>query len=319
MPSKAFSDLADSVTSRGLCRLCGACALICPVDVIRVSPAKAELVGECISCGLCSAVCPVINGTAVFKPRKIVLARPKESPPKFKTCGTTTTILSQLLSGGAVDAVLVSSMESEASPHSYLASTTGEVRAAGGANYFSFGHLHALKQPMKEGKRIAVVGVGCCIEGLRHVMSKSRAYSKSAKYSIGVFCSAQLDRDRTLSLLEDRGVPANQVTSINIRGGRARIAKEAGGELVVSLSELDAAKRRCCAFCLNLENVNADLSIGEMGAPDGFVILLARTEAGEEILDHSRDVLQMREATDEVLLKARATVARKSDSLAKLG
>jgi ferredoxin len=73
MSSKAFSDLADSVTSRGLCRLCGACALICPVDVIRVSPAKAELVGECISCGLCSAVCPVINGTAVFKPRKIVL------------------------------------------------------------------------------------------------------------------------------------------------------------------------------------------------------------------------------------------------------
>jgi coenzyme F420-reducing hydrogenase beta subunit len=318
MPSKAFSDLADSVTSRGLCRLCGACALICPVDVIRVSPAKAELVGECISCGLCSAVCPVINEPPVFKPRKIMLAKPKESPPRFKTCGTTTTILSQLLSRGAVDAVLVSRMEGEVSPHSYLASSTGEVRAAGGVNYFSFGHLQALKQPMKEGKRIAVVGVGCCIEGLRHVASKSRAYSKSAKYSIGVFCSAQLDRERMLGLLEDRGVSANQVTSIDIRGARARIAREAGGELVVSLSELNAAKRRCCAFCLDLDNVSADISIGEMGAPDGFVVLLARTEAGEEILDLSKDVLQMREVTDEVLLKAHAAVSRKSNSLAKL-
>jgi coenzyme F420-reducing hydrogenase beta subunit len=318
MPSKSFSDLADSVTSRGLCRLCGACALICPVDVIHVSPTNAELVGECISCGLCSAVCPVINEVPVFKPRKIVLARPKESPPKFKTCGATTTILSQLLSRGAVDTVLVSRMEGEVSPHSYLASSTGDVRSAGGANYFSFSHLQALKQPMKEGKRIATVGVGCCIEGLRHVMSKSKAYSKSARCSIGVFCSAQLDRERMLSLLEDRGVSANQVASINIRGGRARIAKEGGGELMVNLSELDPAKRRCCAFCLDVDNVSADVSIGEMGAPDGFIILLARTETGEEILDLSKDVLQMREATDEVLLKARATIARKSDSLAKI-
>jgi coenzyme F420-reducing hydrogenase beta subunit len=318
MPNKSFSDLADSVTSRGLCRLCGACALICPVDVIRVSQARAELVGECISCGLCSAVCPVINEPPVFKPRKIVLARPKESPPKFKTCGATTTILSQLLSQGMVDAVLVSRMESEASPRSYLARTTGDVRAAGGANYFSFGHIHALKQPIKEGRRIATVGVGCCIEGLRHVMSKSKVYSKSAGCSIGVFCSAQLDRERTLSLLEDRGVSANQVASINIRGGRAHIAKEGGGELAVSLSELDQAKRRCCAFCLDVDNVSADVSIGEMGAPDGFVILLARTEIGEEILNLSKDVLQMREATDEVLLKARAAIARKSNSLAKI-
>ena len=87
---------------------------------------------------------------------------------------------------------------------------------------------------------------------------------------------------------------------------------------MVNLSELDPAKRRCCAFCLDVDNVSADVSIGEMGAPDGFIILLARTETGEEILDLSKDVLQMREATDEVLLKARATIARKSDSLAKI-
>ena len=319
MPGKAFSDLADSVISRGLCRVCGACSLICPVDVIHVSQAKAELVGECISCGLCSAVCPVINETSVLKPRRIVLAKPKESPPKFKTCGTTTTILSQLLSRGVVDAVLVSRMETGAIPHSYLASTTSEVKAAGGADYFSFGHIHALKQPMKEGKRVAVVGVGCCIEGLHHVMSKSRAYSKSAKYNIGVFCSAQLDRDRTLELLEGRGFPVNQVASINIKGGRARITKETGGELTVSLSELDVAKRRCCSFCLNVENINADLSIGEMGAPDGSVIVIVRTEAGEEILDQVADALETREVTEEVLQKANATVARKSASLSKLG
>ncbi|HYA21787.1 MAG TPA: Coenzyme F420 hydrogenase/dehydrogenase, beta subunit C-terminal domain, partial [Thermoproteota archaeon] len=248
MPGKPFSNLADLVTSRGLCRVCGACALICPVDVIRVSPAEAELVGECISCGLCSAVCPVINETPALEPRRIVLAKPRESPPKFKTCGTTTTILSQLLSRGAVDVVLVSGMEAGALPHSYLAGTIDEVQAAGGANYFSFGHIYSLKQPMKEGKRAAVVGVGCCIEGLRQVMSRSRAYSRSVRYSIGVFCSAQLDRDRTLSLLKDRGVLADQVASINIKGGRAHIAEETGGELTASLSELDVAKRRCCAF-----------------------------------------------------------------------
>jgi len=318
MPDKSFSDLADSVTSRGLCRLCGACALICPVDVIRVSSTRAELVGECISCGLCSAVCPVINEPPVFKPKKIVLARPKVIPPRFKTCGTTTTILSQLLSRAAVDAVLVSRMEGEARPHSYLAGTIDAVRAAGGANYFSFGHLHALKQPLKEGKRIAVVGVGCCVEGLRHVTSKSRAYSKLVKCSIGVFCSAQLDRERTLSLLEDRGISASQVDSINIKGGRAHVKRVGGSELAVGLSELDTAKRRCCAFCLDLDNFSADISVGEMGSPDGSVILLARTGIGEEVLDLSRDALQIQEATDEVLLKVRATISKKSNSLAKL-
>lgn len=315
---KSFSDLEDLVTARGLCRLCGACALICPVDVIRVSSLKAELVGNCISCGLCLAVCPVTNQRPILEPRKIWLAKPKVRPPRFKTCGVTTVLLSSLLSNDAVDGVLVSRMDRGLLPVSYLATSKEEVEAAGGANYFSSGHLYRLRDPLKEGKRLAVVGVGCCIEGVHHILAKARIYTKSLKYTVGLFCSSQLDRELTLCLLRERGISPEKIRTVNIKRGIVRIGLDDGRQLRVELPLFSAARRRGCSFCPNVQNSCADLSIGEFGAPDGHVIVAVRTEAGEDALRLAGEALDLEPAPGDVMSSARGVELRKSRSLSKV-
>jgi len=314
---KSFSELEDLVTARGLCRLCGACALICPVDVIRISSLKAELVGDCISCGLCLAVCPVTNQPPTLEPRRIWLAEPRVKPPKFKTCGVTTAALSSLLDRDAVDGVLVSRMDKGIVPVSYLATSRAEVEAAGGANYFSSGHLYRLRDPLKEGKRLAVVGVGCCVEGIRHVLARARVYAKSLKYIVGLFCSSQLDREIASAMLCERQISPEKVRTVNIKRGLVRIGLDDGRDLRFELPLFSAAKRRGCSFCLNVQNSCADLSIGELGAPDGRVIVVVRTEAGEDMLRLASDALDLEPAPSDVLSAARRVELRKSRSLSK--
>jgi len=314
---KSFSELEDLVTARGLCRLCGACALICPVDVIRVSSHKAELVGDCISCGLCLAVCPVTNQPPALEPRRIWLAKPKVEPPRFKTCGVTTVVLSSLLDRDAVDGVLVSRMGRGIVPASYLATSREEVEAAGGANYFSSGHLHCLRNPLKEGKRLAVVGVGCCIEGVRHVLARTRIYAKSLKYTLGLFCSSQLDREMVSLLLREQSIPPEKVRAVNIKRGLVRIGLDDGRNFRFELPLFGAAKRRGCSFCLNVQNSCADLSVGELGAPDGRVIVVVRTKAGEDMLRLAGDALDLEPAPANVMSSALAVELRKSRSLSK--
>lgn len=42
-----------------VCIHCGACASVCPLDVIEVSNSWVRLVGECSNCGLCAKICPM--------------------------------------------------------------------------------------------------------------------------------------------------------------------------------------------------------------------------------------------------------------------
>jgi coenzyme F420 hydrogenase subunit beta len=214
-----------------------------------------------------------------------------------------------------VDEVLVSVMDRGMTPVSRLANSVEGVKASGGANYFSFGHLHHLRDSLAKRKRIALVGVGCSVEGAYHIAARSKAYAESLKYKVGLFCSSQLDRDETVSLLLERGITPEKVETVNIRGGFVHVGLIGGGVVRTKLAEFEAAKRRGCAFCLNVENSCADLSIGEMGAPAGRVIVAVRTAAGEEAIRIAGDELELEEARGDVMSRARDVVLRKSKSL----
>lgn len=41
------------------CIRCGACASVCPVNVIEVSDVQVRVEKGCTNCGLCERVCPV--------------------------------------------------------------------------------------------------------------------------------------------------------------------------------------------------------------------------------------------------------------------
>lgn len=45
--------------NRGLCFNCGACASVCPFDLINVMERKVTVDDGCPDCGLCVDACPV--------------------------------------------------------------------------------------------------------------------------------------------------------------------------------------------------------------------------------------------------------------------
>ncbi len=292
MSAKHFSELDQQVIKPDLCRHCGACALICPVDVIGMKENGACLLGECVSCGLCLQVCPVLNQHRELPVSEAFLMRPISEVPGSKTCGVVSTIASCLLKEGRVDAVLVSKMDVDMQEKSYLARSQSQVYEAAGANYFSKGHLTALREAVKKGERVAVIGTGCCIEGARLIGKISPKYASSMPYLLGLFCTSQLEQNTVRGILEKNAIDPSTVESINIRGGIVAVRDLHGRSNRLELSEMSLARRASCSYCFDLDNSTADLSFGEMGAPTGYVITLVRTGAGREAVELSRERLQ---------------------------
>lgn len=287
MRGAQFSDLQSRVIAKGLCRYCGACALICPVDVIVIGNVGPSLAGRCVSCGLCLRVCPVLTMLPELPIQEGFLARPSSKVPGSKTCGLVTEVSCALLEEGKVDAVLVSKLDAGFRESSYLARSTEEIREAAGANYFSRGHLLFMKEAIKRDERVAVIGTGCCIEATRLITSISGRHSALLPYKLGLFCSSQLDSAVMSKILLRNGIDPSAVRSINIRSRTASIASSLGHSSRLTLAEISTAKRSSCSHCYDLDNWAADISFGEMGAPPGYVIVLIRSRSGREIIELS--------------------------------
>ncbi len=313
-----FSDLNSRVITKGLCRYCGACALICPVDVIAIGEAGASLAGGCVSCGLCLRVCPVLRMLPEVPIQEGFLARPVSKVPGSKTCGVVTEVCCALLEEDKVDAVLVSRLHPGLQERSYLARSTREIREAAGANYFSRGHLHFMKEAVKKGEIVAVIGTGCCVEGARLISSISNRHSALLPYKLGLFCSSQLDSAVMRKVLLKNGIDPPTVNCINIRGRSISIGSSLGRADNLTLAEISAAKRPSCSYCYDLDNWAADISFGEMGAPEGYVIVFVRTKSGKEIVELSEQRLESIPIPPEVLEevgKVKSSKRAKANSL----
>jgi len=305
---KTFTDLAKDVVEAGLCVSCGTCVAVCPVNVIELDQGLPALVGKCIECGLCYRNCPrtdfdedaldrAVYGrdrierealTGVYRAVYAARTRSDAIRGRAQDGGVVTSILSQFIDDGG-DGVVVAGLEEDKvwSPRPLVARSRDEIVGAAGTKYTVSPTLLGVRKAVKEMglRKIAVVGTPCQMRGLARLTlgpSRNKKYADAVALTVGLFCMETFSYDDWMKYLQEEGVDPGRVTKFEIKSGRF-IAYAGEEELHrVKLGKVKRLVRPCCHVCEDFTSEYADLSVGNVGTPEGWSTVIVRTERGEK-------------------------------------
>jgi len=289
---------------------CGACAAVCPVNSIALEEGVPKLVGLCIACGMCYNNCPRAEfdveemerqvfgrargedeaETGVVKAVYAVRTKDAGILERCQDGGAVTAILSQFLADGGECAVVAGLEEGKVwSPEPVVAVSREEVVAGAGTKYTSCPILVGVASAVNEyeKQKVAVVGTPCQMRALRRIETGDYSEAKireAVALDVGLFCMETFGYSSLMEFLERAGVDASKVTKFDIKKGRF-IAWQ-GDEQVynVKLSEMKELVRPCCHECDDFASEFSDVSVGNVGSPDGWSTVVVRTERGEAAL-----------------------------------
>jgi len=99
------------------------------------------------------------------------------------------------------------------------------------------------------------------------------------------------DYDKLMAYLKEQGVDPRKVTKFEIRNGKF-IARTAGGDapFEVKIRKLKELSRPCCRVCQDYTSELADISVGNIGSPEGWSTVLIRSEKGRTALNSAEKV-----------------------------
>ncbi len=305
---KDFEALKSAIIDTKLCVGCGLCSVLCPVSAITFEE-QPVLTGKCTSCGLCYENCPRTEFDEFSEEKRIfgrirnasetetgvklgIYAVKAKSPVIRDKCqdgGAATALLGALLREGG-DAAIVAGLDKERtwSPIPVIAYDETMLAAYAGTKYTSAPMVKGLRYAVDQGNsRIGFVGTPCQIRAIRRLESGKLSKSKLSKFcelKLGLFCMETFDYNALIGYLKEQGVDPNNVRKFEIKKGKfiARLTEEPDFE--VKISKMKVLMRECCKTCTDYTSEFADISIGNIGSPDGWSTVITRTPQGEAML-----------------------------------
>jgi len=308
--SKVFGHLMTEVIRKGTCVGCGSCAAVCPIESIELEAGTPKLVGICIACGMCYASCPSAGfdegemDKLVFgRPRaddevdigvkKVIYAVRAKDAAILELCqdgGAVSAILSQFLNEGGDGAVVTGLEKNEIwVPKPVVASNKKEVVECAGTKYTPSPTMVGVSSAVNEHakKRIAVVGTPCQIRGLSKVTVGQFAEGKikeALSLKVGLFCMETYNHASFMGFLRSEGVDVSKVDKFQIKSGKLFALQEGRVVYEAKLSKVKEYVRPCCQGCEDFASEYADISVGNIGTPDGWSTVIVRTQRGEDAL-----------------------------------
>ena len=193
----------EKVVESSLCTRCGICCVICPNDSISIEGSSYPSVdwSKCTNCGLCAEFCPglsfdfrryynkihdiresVDSPEGYFKKACLGYSNSKVIKEVGSSGGVVTQILLYLLRHKIVDAVILASDNENdpVAPIPKLVRDESEIIKAGGSKYSVIPINTILTEVRNTSKRIAYVGLGCHIHGLRRLEESIETSRQSA-------------------------------------------------------------------------------------------------------------------------------------------
>jgi len=307
---KIFGHLMTEVIRKGTCVSCGSCAAVCPVKSIELDAGTPKLVGLCVACGMCHANCPSVGfdesdmdnlvfgrtrdeDETVLGVHTAIYAVKAKDEAVLASCqdgGAVSALLINFLSEGG-DAAVVTGLEEDAVwvAKPVVASNKGEILASAGTKYTSSPTLVGVGSAVSDYARekIAVVGTPCQMRGLSRVVTGKKADAKirdAVDLKIGLLCMETFDHGSFIEYLEGEGVDASKVSKFEIKSGRFIAHTGSDEPYSVKLSKVKDNVRSCCHSCGDFTSEYADISVGNVGTPDGWSTVIVRNERGDAAL-----------------------------------
>ncbi len=302
-----FEELLNSVVSVKTCAACGACVMVCPINVLAYENSEPKLIGKCTNCGICLRVCPRYKSpfaeaeNFVFgrqrKPeedygiyRQVVVAKSADEGilKVAQDGGIVTTLLASALESGLIDSAIVSGMDSNNPWKSVplIAKTREEIIAGAGTRYTLSPGLTLLKVAVSSGlSKIAFVGTPCQILAVRRIQKALPKYAKSIALTIGLFCTENFNYEGLMveKIQKELGINLNDIRKVNIKG-KFLVHLKSGETKEIPLKDLAKFKMSACNHCGDFSAELADISCGGVGL-DGKTYTMIRTEKGAVVFD----------------------------------
>ena len=326
MQEESFDSLKRRVIEPQLCIFCGQCCAVCSTGCISFTDNGPELNGECVSCGQCIEACPGLGsplkkldvqlfgrettpeedarGLGIFLSDRNLVSADPEILGKGYTGGKLTAILAYLLEKKEIDAAIVSQWGS-ASPYPWvawpvIAANREAIINGAGSKYVFSPNLMALSEVAnrEEIKSVAIVGLGCHMQGLRKLELLGQPYAnlaKKVKYAFGLYCGSPMrSKDDFLSYIAKMNdVSPQDIAAVDFK----RVSKEFDIAFDVDLKNGEKKSKRFhlmqlfevigpyprwyrCRFCTDYAADYADVSFG--GAH-----ITCRTPKGEDLINRA--------------------------------
>ena len=342
---KIFGNLVAEVIRKKTCVTCGGCDAVCPVNTVKIIDGTPKLVGLCISCQLCYWNCPVASfdiaemeegifgrtrteeeaPIGVHKAIYAVKSKYDEVLNNAQDGGAVTAILHQFLSDDGDGAVVAGFEEDRPWAVKPIVVTSKEgILEGAGTKYTNSPSLVGVASAIQEYalENIALVGTSCQMKGIRNIESdpwSDKRIKNTVGLRIGVFCMETFDYSNFMDYLEGEGIDAAKVEKFQIQKGRF-IALQDGEEIHnVEIAAVKSLVRQCCHTCGDFSAEFADLSVGNVGSPEGWSTVIVRTDIGEEALGAAKkaglvEVKPLKEGKRGLALVEKLATRKKKDA-----
>ena len=311
---KLFGNLLTEVVKKNLCVGCGACAAVCPVNVVEMTNVSGKdqqptLTGKCILCEICYYQCPAIEPLPelgeIFGREKnenesfgvmigcySAKAKKEEIIKVAQDGGIVTGLLAYGLQADLLDSAVVSGVD-DAEPWKAVpkvATSFNELLEHAGTRYTTsptlMGLWHAVEGSFKE--KVAVVGTPCQIKATRKMQKTPKAalrYGSKTVLTVGLLCMESFYHDTLIKEYLKEKTDLSKISRCNIRKGKFIV--DSGGQRVIDvpLSEVKQYARDNCHSCTDFTAELADISVGSVGSPEGWSTVIIRTDTGKKIFD----------------------------------
>ena len=316
---KTFLNLMEEVLTPRLCHRCGGCVAFCTainfgaLEMGEDGRPHFKDKDKCIECGLCYDICPAIQDLRDETKKRIAwndpmgrvievtVARAKD--PALWTYardgGVFTALLLHLFDIGRIDGAVVNKVTAPFICRPWVATNRQEIIEGGGIHFDAspgvtlFGEQYGAYPPYlqlimplaKQGlRRLAFVGRPCQIETMRRMETLGLVPSEAIKYYLGLFCMGNYRFGETeqAALEQIGGFKWEEVRKVNFKEG-LQVHLKKGGIIVIPLTSLDFMKRQACQYCDDYSAEFADISVGGLGAMEGWSTVILRTPVGRAL------------------------------------
>lgn len=335
--------LENNVWNVERCAGCGACVVACSKRILNFEgegehPVKKEIwknVGHttskldvCHFCEMenmimCELSCPRLVEDWPDGPLlKSMLVR---TAGKMKS-GNPNEVISNLLIGAMqakmIDGAVISDVDRwTLIPHPVVATSISDLVESVGNQYIWSPTLEGLRDAIYEIglANVAVVGTPCVMQALDCIEkadSKAlRFLSDRIKLKVGVFCSSMYTQEALAEFAEALKIPLFSIQSVSVSQKKdlLKVVTYEGEMKETKLSETTKLIRDGCGRCYDLLSEAADVSIGPIGASDGYSVALLRTSAGANAFHNAVGwkLLESKVGVDEKALSAAKEAKKK--------